>query len=264
MDGEYKNILETAVMAATEAGRMIFERVDTNKQISHKGAFNNLVTDVDRASEKMITDMIRQRHPEHSILAEEGGEVGADGSSFKWVIDPIDGTTNYAHGFPFFCVSIGVIYGKSVKVGAVYDPCRKELFTALDKGGAFLNGKKIGVSHISRMTDALMATGFAYDLSEKSSNVKYFDIMLKKAQAVRRAGSAALDLCYVACGRFDGYWEFNLSPWDTAAGQLIVREAGGLVSTLDGKDFDIYDKEILAANTGIYAEMREVLSSIRA
>jgi len=260
MKEESGRIKEVAVEAAREAGEYSLKRLGSLIEIAHKTSFNDLVTDVDRKCEEIIISRIRKEFPSHSILAEESGE-DITGSTFKWVIDPLDGTVNYAHGFPVFCVSIGIISEGSAKTGVVYDPSRDELFTAEQGKGAFLNGRRINVSEREAVRDSLIATGFAYDISGKAANIDHFKRMLHKAQALRRAGSAAIDLCYVACGRFDGFWELGLCPWDTAAGQLIVREAGGTVTTLKGEPFDIYKKEIVASNGSVHKEMLSLLTA---
>lgn len=255
---DIKMIKEVAQEAAKEAGRYLLERLGNIKEISRKGGINDLVTDVDKRSEQIIITKIKSEFPSHSILAEESGEENND-STFKWIIDPLDGTTNYTHSFPFFCVSIGVSLGSSMKLGVVYDPSRNEFFTAEENKGAFLNGNRIDVSKWGSVGDSLIATGFAYDISGKIANIDHFKKILQYAQAVRRAGSAALDLCYVACGRFDGFWEIGLQPWDMAAGYLIVKEAGGLVSLLNGGPFDIYQNDIVATNRIIHDELIELL-----
>ncbi|MCK5450154.1 MAG: inositol monophosphatase [Candidatus Omnitrophica bacterium] len=257
---EVERMRKVAMEAALKAGKYALKRLDGVKEISQKDGVNNLVTDVDRLSEKMIIDHIHKIFPSHSILAEESGEHDGKGE-FKWIIDPLDGTTNYAHGFPVFCVSIGVIGadGKS-KIGVVYDPSRNEIFYAEEGGGAFLNKKNIRVSTKESVQESLIATGFAYSLEGKVSSIDYFRTILNHAQAVRRAGSAAIDLCYVACGRFDGFWEMGLSPWDTAAGYLIVKEAGGSITTLDGMDFNIFSKEIISTNSRIHKELLALLN----
>lgn len=247
-------IKKVAIKAAKEAGEHALNRMGHLREVSHKGGPNDLVTDVDKKCEEIIISKIKKEFPLHSILAEESGEQLV-GDVFKWIIDPLDGTTNYAHGFPVFCISIGVVYNNSVKVGVVYDPTRDELFTAEEGNGAFLNSEPVKVSTRPKVHDSLVATGFAYNVPGRNDNLTYFKIIMEKAQAVRRAGSAAIDLCYVACGRFDGFWEFGLAPWDTAAGQLMVKEAGGKVTTIDGKPFDIFQKEIVATNGQIHDEM---------
>ena len=252
---------EVAVEAALKAGKYAALRVDNIKDISHKTGANDLVTDVDKASEKIIIETIKKTFPDHYILAEESGDH-LGGGDVKWVIDPIDGTTNYAHGFPVFCVSIGVLVpDEKVKIGVVYDPSRDELFTAEEGKNAFLNGKPISVSKRGSVQESLIATGFEYTLEGKIANMKHFRSVINHAQAVRRAGSAAIDLCYVACGRYDGFWEMGLSPWDTAAGYLIVKEAGGMVTRFDGAEFDIYGKEVIATNGPIHQELSALLNS---
>lgn len=254
-----ERIMKVAREAAVEAGKYILAHMGKIKEISYKEGVNNLVTDVDKASESIIIGRIKDSFPGHSVLAEESGEHFAQ-EGVKWVIDPLDGTVNYAHTFPFFCVSIGVMAEGRVKTGVVYDPVRDELFSAEEGSGAFMNGKSIRVSSAGALNDSLVATGFAYSIEGKASNMELFKRMMGKAQALRRAGSAALDLCYVACGRMDGFWELNLAPWDTAAGQLIVSEAGGKVSTLGGGTYDIYKKDLLATNGNIHTEMSEILA----
>lgn len=254
-----KMIMDTAVSAALEAGKYIKSRVGTLIEVSQKDNKNNLVTDVDKASEGIIISMIKKAFPGHSILAEESGESD-NKEPFLWVIDPLDGTTNYAHGFPFFCVSIAVMQEGEAIIGVVYDPSRDELFTAMKRGGAFLNSRQIKASRTPTVEDSLIATGFAYQPVARLHNLKYMGKVLEIAQAVRRAGSAALDLCYVACGRFDGFWEQGLKPWDTAAGQLIVKEAGGRVTTLEGRTFDIYQKDVLATNSTIHEQILTILN----
>lgn len=249
-----KEIMETAVEAAKEAGSYASGRIGKLKEISHKDGVNNLVTDVDKTSEKMIIGRIKNKFPDHSVLAEESGEH-ASGGEVKWIIDPLDGTINYAHGFPIYCVSIAVSIKESVAVGVVYDPSRDELFSAEEGKGAFLNGTKISVSKRPLLKESLIATGFAYSTEGRIANIDYFKKMLEKAQAVRRAGSAALDLSYVACGRLDGFWEMGLCPWDTAAAQLILKEAGGKISKFNGGEWGIYDKEVIASNGLIHEEL---------
>jgi len=251
---ELAKIKEVAVSVAQEAGNYARQRMGHLKQVSQKSGRTDLVTDVDKKCEEIIIDRIKKDFPAHSILAEESGEHSRE-AAHKWVIDPLDGTTNYAHSFPVFCVSIGVMLNDKVKLGVVYDPSREELFMAEDGKGAFLNGKKIKVSGTKALQDSLVVTGFAYNIQGKIANVEYFKKMLEITQAIRRLGSAALDLCYVACGRFDGFWEFGLNPWDMAAGQLVVKEAGGIVTTMRGGPFDIFKKDITATNGIIHDEM---------
>jgi myo-inositol-1(or 4)-monophosphatase len=252
-----EKILQIAIKAAHKAGEYVLSKVNNVRDISHKRGINDLVTEADRNSEDIIIEEIRNNFPDHSILAEESGEKGEEGI-YKWVIDPIDGTTNFAHGLPIFCISIGVQQAGRTVGAVVFDPNREETFNAVAGEGAFLNGSRIRVSQASTLETSLISTGFAYDYKKKTANLDKFKIMLGKAQAVRRPGSAALDLCYVACGRFDGYWEQFLAPWDTAAGYLIVQEAGGRVSRFDGSEYNIFDKEILASNGHIHEAMMEV------
>lgn len=255
-----KKVRELAEKAAREAGKYALSRLGNIKKVSCKGAFTNLVTDVDKKCERIIIEIVKETYPLHSILAEESGQHISDGD-WKWIIDPLDGTTNYSHGFPVFAVSIGVAFEKDIKIGVVYDPTRDELFSGVEKDGAYLNGAKIKVSNNRTLEKSLISTGFAYSIKGKLTNLEYFKKMLEKAQAIRRAGAASLDLCYVACGRLDGFWEFDLAPWDTAAGQLIVKESGGKVSKLSDENFDIYEKEVLATNGYIHDEMKNVLTT---
>ena len=214
-----KNYKSVAIQAARTAGRILQENLTKEVKIDYKGAVN-LVTNVDREAEKAIVEIITKQFPDHEILAEEGYGRGKE-STYKWIIDPLDGTTNYAHRFPFFCVSIGLEVQKEVIFGVVYDPIRSELFTAETGKGAFLNGEPIHISTIDDLMRSLLVTGFSYDVRETAENNfnHFFDFSVR-AQAVRRTGSAALDFCYVAMGRFDGFWELKLHPWDAAAGSL--------------------------------------------
>ncbi|MBW1855509.1 MAG: inositol monophosphatase, partial [Deltaproteobacteria bacterium] len=219
----------------------------------------NLVTEADQRSEEVILSIIKDSYPNHRILAEETGESG-NSSSFKWIIDPLDGTTNYAHGYPCFCVSLAIEYEEEVIYGAVYDPVKDELFTAEKGKGAFINGKAIKTSSTKQLDQSLLCTGFPYDVrDDMDSNILNFRTFLMKAQAVRRDGSAALDLCHTAAGRFDGFWEQKLFPWDVAAGGLLVTEAGGKLTNFTGGNFSIYDKEI-ASNGLIHDQMVEALN----
>lgn len=256
---DMKAIREFAVETARSAGRLLRENVGKAGRIEFKGAVD-IVTETDRRSEELIMAAIRKAFPGHGILTEESPEVKRD-SPFKWVIDPLDGTTNYSHGFPFFCVSIGFEAEGEVVFGAVYDPMMDELYIAERGRGAELNGKKIRVSEVDDLGKGLLATGFPYDLrSSRDNNLDFFSRFSLKAQAIRRAGSAALDLCYIASGRFDGYWEMKLRPWDVAAGSLIVAEAGGRVSDFSGGPFSIYGNECLASNGHIHGEMARILT----
>jgi myo-inositol-1(or 4)-monophosphatase len=253
-----KGMLGVAFYAASNAGKILKDNFGKSLEIDFKGDIN-LVTDIDRLSEKTIVEIIMDKYPDHQILAEES-EGKRSESPYRWIIDPLDGTTNYAHGFPFFCVSIALEKDREIILGIIYDPLLEEFFVAEKGKGAYLNKKKIEVSSTDNLIHSLLATGFPYDLREsEENNIDHFNNFIMSAQAVRRAGSAALDLCYVAMGRFDGFWELKLSPWDVAAGSLIVKEAGGIVTDFKGGDFDIYSKEILASNKKIHNEMVQVL-----
>jgi len=249
---------ECAEEIAREAGMFLKNRINSEHTIDYKGEIN-LVTEADKISEGMITSKIASLFPDHDILAEEFTYT-TRGSDFTWIIDPLDGTTNYAHGYPFFCVSIALERLDTIIVGIVYDPMLDEMFVAEKGKGAFLNDRAIHVSNTNRVIEGLLATGFPYDIREDShNNLNYFNTMILKAQAIRRAGSAALDLAYVAAGRFDGFWELKLNPWDIAAGWLLVEEAGGIVTDMRGKDYYLESLSILASNGRIHKEMMDVL-----
>jgi myo-inositol-1(or 4)-monophosphatase len=251
-------MINFAIRVAQDAGRLLRDRLHTDFDIAHKGAIN-IVTEVDLASEKLIRDAISTYYPRHEILGEEGG-LTKSRSDYRWVVDPLDGTTNYAHGYPIFCVSIALEHQGETVLGVVYDPMRDELFAAERGGGAVLNNRPIHVSGINDLGNALLSTGFPYDIKTSSfTNLDHWANFAMSAQALRRDGSAALDLCYVACGRFDGFWELNLSAWDTAAGTLIVSEAGGRVTDFGGDEFSNYEPQVLASNGLIHDRMIEVL-----
>ena len=252
-------MLNFAIRVAKDAGRLLRDRFGTRIDIDHKGAID-IVTDVDLASESLIREAISTYYPGHEILAEEGG-LSESGSEYRWIIDPLDGTTNYAHSYPIFCVSIALEWKGEVVIGVVYDPMRDELFTAERGGGATLNNTPIRVSKTAEMMQGLLSTGFPYDIkTSRLTNLDHWENFAMNAQALRRDGAAALDLCYVACGRFDGFWELNLSPWDTAAGALVVAEAGGRLSDFSGGEFSNYEREIVASNGLIHDRMLEVLN----
>lgn len=253
------NFKTTALRAAVESGAILRKNYGRVRSVGHKGEID-LITEVDLKSEQRIIKIIRKEFPDHDILAEEG-HGGDKDSEYRWIIDPLDGTTNYAHAFPCFAVSIALEKRGEVILGIVYDPLREELFSAQKGKGSYLNKKRILVSKTKRISDSLLATGFAYDVHESpENNLNHFSNFTLRAQGIRRAGAASIDLCYVACGRFDGFWEMKLKPWDTAAGSLIVKEAGGRVTDFKGNPFSIYSKEILASNGRIHVEMVEVLS----
>jgi myo-inositol-1(or 4)-monophosphatase len=251
-------MLNFAIRVAKDAGRLLRDRVGTRIDVDHKGSIN-LVTDVDLASERLIREAISTYYPRHEILGEEGG-LSESGSEYRWIVDPLDGTTNYAHGYPIFCVSIALECKGEIVLGVVYDPMRDELFTAERGGGAALNNRPIHVSKTAELMQGLLSTGFPYDIkTSKLTNLDHWANFAMNAQALRRDGAAALDLCYVACGRFDGFWELNLSPWDTAAGALIVTEAGGRVTDFSGGPFSNYKPEVVGSNGLIHGSMLEVL-----
>ena len=251
-------MLKFAIRVAKDAGRLLRDRVGTRIDVDHKGSIN-LVTDVDLASERLIREAISTYYPRHEVLGEEGG-LSESGSEYRWVVDPLDGTTNYAHGYPIFCVSIALECKGEIVLGVVYDPMRDELFSAERGGGAALNNRPIHVSKTAELMQGLLSTGFPYDIkTSKLTNLDHWAHFAMNAQALRRDGAAALDLCYVACGRFDGFWELNLSPWDTAAGALIVTEAGGRVTNFSGGPFSNYEPEVVASNGLIHDRMLEVL-----
>jgi len=254
--------LDTAILAARAAGKVLRKFFATEIRIDFKGEVN-LVTEADRKAEAVIVQTIRKKYPDHRFLAEEGGEHATPesvGSDYKWIVDPLDGTTNFAHSFPMFSISIGLEVHGEVVLGVVYDPLREELFLSEKGKGATLNGRRIHVSKTEKLNASLLVTGFAYDVRQDlMNNLDHFSNFSLRVQGVRRTGSAALDLCYVACGRFDGFWEMKLSPWDTAAGFLIATEAGATVTDFGNHPYQIYLKEILATNGKIHREMVEVL-----
>jgi myo-inositol-1(or 4)-monophosphatase len=253
-----EELFQTAQRTARMAGELIREHYGPQQEVEHKGAVD-LVTRVDRLSEQAIVDALRSAFPEHPILTEEGTSW-ADRSPLRWIIDPLDGTTNFAHGFPVFAVSIALEQDGQIVLGVVYDPLRDEMFAARKAGGAYLNGAELHVSATARLTDSLLATGFPYDIrTDDQTNLDHFGRFALRAQGIRRAGSAALDLCYVAAGRFDGFWELKLAPWDVAAGSLLVTEAGGRVSDFRGGAFDIEGRQVIASNGRVHEEMVALL-----
>jgi len=244
--------------AARHAGQYLLEKFHTDFTVRHKGAIN-LVTEVDVAAEEMITERLRKAFPDHAILAEENNPTTGRGY-YTWIIDPLDGTTSYAHGFPFFSVSIGLEIDGRVEFGVVFDPVRDELFTARRGAGAFCNGDRLSTSAVESLGAGLLATGFPYDIrTSNRNNLANFCAFALNAQGLRRTGSAALDMCYVAAGRLDGFWESKLNPWDCAAGFLMVTEAGGLITDYSGQPTTIYDAEVVASNGRIHDQMIAVL-----
>ena len=248
-------LLETAAEGARRAGRILREKFREPRTISFKGGID-LVTDADKASEAVLLSWLRERHPNHAILSEESG--ASAGSHYRWIIDPLDGTTNYAHQLPHFSVSIAVEGEDGVLVGVVHDPMRNETFSAVRGRGATLDGLPIHPSDIERMDRALLCTGFPYDVREHPEGpAGLIARFLGMVQGIRRLGSAALDLAYTACGRYDGYFEFNLKPWDVAAGALICAEAGAVASRIDGAPYDTSVVDILASAPGIAAPLQQ-------
>ena len=243
-----------AVDLARNAGALLKKKFNKTHKIQYKGDIN-LVTEADKMSENLIIKSIRRAFPDHGILSEESPAVAGSGK-IRWIVDPLDGTTNYAHGYPVFCVSIALENDGKVVLGVIYDPMREELFSTVRGKGVYLNGKKLSVSSIRDISRSLLATGFPYDIREsRENNLDYFSRMAVNVQAIRRAGAAALDLAYLAAGRFDGFWELKLKPWDTAAGCLMVEEAGGSVSDLAGKPWNISSPSVLASNGLIHSKM---------
>jgi myo-inositol-1(or 4)-monophosphatase len=256
-------MLKTAINAAKEAGEIIIESMKNKKIIDYKSAVN-ILTDTDLKSEKKILSIIKEKFPAHSFYTEESSNNKITQDDL-WVIDPLDGTTNFFHTFPHFCISIAHLYRGKVDLGVIYDPFKKELFHAEIGKGSFLNDKKIAVSNTEKLSDSLLITGFAYERGEilKRNLIlieKFFDTGI---QGIRRTGSAALDLCYVACGRADGYWEFAIKPWDHAAGSLIITEAGGKITKINGGNYEVFKNDVIASNSKIHEQMLKILSDTK-
>jgi len=250
---------EVLLEATREAGKIISDYFQGSFTVDNKEGINNLVTEVDKHSEKRIIEIIHKHFPTHSIISEEIGELMQD-SPYQWIIDPIDGTVNFAHGIPLCCVSIGLRYNEDLILGTVYNPMMNELFFAEKGKGAFLNDKPISVSTKSDFRKACLVTGFPYKWPDsKEHPIRVFERFIMEGLPVRRLGSAAIDLCWVACGRFDGFWEYNLSSWDVAAGYLIVQEAGGRITNFEGDPYSVFDKETLATNGHIHEEMLRLI-----
>ena len=245
---------------AREAGALLMGYFHRRVKVEYKGDVD-LVTEADRASEALITRRIRERWPEHNIMGEEGTRT-EQGSEYRWYVDPLDGTTNFAHAYPVCCVSLGLEHKDERVAAVVFDPTRDEMFTAEKGGGAFLNGQPIRVSVVSDLGECLVATGFPSHKRHKNPNIFFYHQITLKTHGVRRAGSAALDLCNVASGRFEGFWEFNLNPWDTAAGVLILEEAGGRVTRFDGQPFRIDSQETLASNGRVHEALLKEFQAI--
>jgi myo-inositol-1(or 4)-monophosphatase len=261
--------LDVAVEAAREAGAILMTELARPVEINYKGEVD-IVTQADGRSEQAIVTRLRNHFPKHAIVAEESGAhaaaaaaaAGGTGPRFCWYVDPLDGTTNFAHGYPWFCVSIGLAEGAPGKeellAGVVYHPVTQEMFTAARDEGAYLNNKRIHVSKIEKLATSLLGTGFPAHKRMQNPNIHYYWNFTLRSHGVRRAGSAALDLASVACGRFEGFWEFGLNPWDTAAGVLLVREAGGMVTDFSGQPYQLGARELMASNSRVHAEMQAV------
>lgn len=246
---------------ARDAGAMLMQYFERRIGFEYKGDVD-LVTEADRTAEKLIVSRLRHLWPEHEIVGEEGTRQNTGLSDFRWYVDPLDGTTNFAHGYPVFCVSIGMEYKGELTAGVIFDPTRNEMFAAERGRGATLNGRKITVSSTKTISEAILATGFPSFKRHKNPNIHFYHQLTLRSHGIRRAGSAALDLANVAAGRYDGFWEFNLNPWDTSAGVLLVREAGGTVTRFDEAPFRIDSKEVLASNTILHRELVENFAAI--
>jgi len=248
--------VDVAEKVAREAGAVLLQCAERGFRISEKARRADIVTDADRASERLIVERLRKVYPDATVVGEESGTHRGSANE-RWIVDPLDGTTNYAHGYPLYCVSIAYEFEGELVAGVIYAPAMNECFRASRGNGAFINHRRISVSTISQVADALTCTGFRP--SDFRRNAEYFEAVSGRAQAVRRDGSAALDLAYVGCGRFDAFWERDLQPWDVAAGTLIVREAGGTVTQMDGSEPHLESGSILATNGRVHDEMRELL-----
>jgi len=256
---DLNKILCRVIKIVVHTGDYIHRISSQKKYISYKGVVN-LVTKFDNVAQTMIVKYLLKNFSEYGILSEENVNHNTI-KPIKWLLDPLDGTTNFAHNLPIWAISLALEANDAVMLGVVYDPTRKELFSAIKGKGAFLNGTRIRVSKTRNLGQSLLVTGFPYDIREsKVNNLNHFAHFCVRAQAVRRLGSAALDLCYTACGRFDGYWELKLSPWDQAAGSLILNEAGGKITDFKGHPFNIYGKEVLGTNGFIHNQMMKVLN----
>jgi myo-inositol-1(or 4)-monophosphatase len=253
---------QLAEAVAREAGEVLRSLHGRVRDVRHKGVVD-LVTEADRASEALIAARLLGVYPDDALLAEEGSGAGQNsGARRRWIVDPLDGTTNFAHGHPVFAVSIALEVERQVVVGVVYDPLRDELFAATAGGGATLNGSSLTCSTVATLIEAMLATGFAYDPTRRLENLSYFARFVAATQAVRREGAAALDVCYVACGRYDGYWERGVSAWDIAAAGLILAEAGGTLGGFLRRPFDIYAREIVASNRSLQAAMQDIIADV--
>jgi myo-inositol-1(or 4)-monophosphatase len=255
-----QTFLDVAVETAKEAGAILLEEFARPVKISYKGEVD-IVTQADKRAETAIVSRLRNHFPKHGIVAEEGGGSESE-SPFRWHVDPLDGTTNFAHGYPCFAVSLGLEEAGEPIVGVIYQPVSGELFTAVKGAGAYLNNKKISVSQIDTLSSSLLCTGFPSVKRSQNPNIHYYWDFTLRSHGVRRDGSAAMDLAAVACGRFEGFWEFGLHTWDVAAGIVLVTEAGGRVTQFNGQTYRLGDRELLASNNRVHTEMQEVAASI--
>jgi myo-inositol-1(or 4)-monophosphatase len=261
MSQELLTFLDIASEAALAAGAILQDKFDNLENIQNKGRPGDLVTEADKASEKVVLEILNRHLPDHQILAEESGTLGGNNSKYRWAIDPLDGTTNYAHGYPVAAVSIGLMVDGKPQVGVVYNPFRNQLLRAATGYGATCNRRPIQVSQTAQLPDTLLVTGFAYDRRETTdNNYAEFCYLTHLTQGVRRSGSASIDLTDVACGRLDGYWERGLSPWDITAGIVILQEAGGKVTAYDGSPININSGRILATNGLIHDSLSQALA----
>lgn len=261
MPQDLKPYLELSKKVAQDAGQILLKGQEEGFSVKYKGK-SDLVTEIDKKSEQFIVEQILTAFPDHSILGEEGSNQTKD-TNYRWIIDPIDGTTDFAHGHPYFCVSIGLEIDGEMAVGAVYAPVYKELFSAAKGMGAFLNDTKMSVSEVETLEEALLGTGFNPSAPELiKENITHFEYFQNKSHGIRRCGAAALDICFVAAGRLDGFWENGLSAWDMAAGKIIVEEAGGTVTALNGNPLNIENRQILATNAKIHQPMVDYFASL--
>jgi myo-inositol-1(or 4)-monophosphatase len=252
-------MIDDLIQISKEAGEIVRDGFNKSLKVEYKSNESDLVTNIDKASEKLISDFIKKKYPSHGILAEEGGSI-KNGSEYVWVIDPLDGTVNFAHGLPIFSISIGLQKNGKTVAGVVYDIGMNVLYSAEAGGGAYADGEKLKVSENSNLRYSLLVTGFPYNIRENPYNaLEKFVALIKASRGMRRLGSAAIDFCYVARGVFDGFWEVFLNPWDICAGKLIVEEAGGLVTNFDGENINIDSKQILASNGKIHKDLIEIL-----
>jgi len=255
-------LLDVAVEAAIAASNIVMDALDKPRAAHHKNTITDLITETDQDSEKLIKNIIRASYPDHGVLAEESGG-DASNSEYLWVIDPLDGTTNFVHGYPSFAISIALNYQHQPQVAVILEMPHKKLYSAIANKGAWCEGNSIACSTTPTLQESLLLTGFGYDHGEKwERNMRLFKEFTNKTQGVRRLGAAAVDLCHVASGKVDGFWEFDLQPWDTAAGILIAKEAGCLISKIDGSEYSIYNDNILVTNPLIHEDMISVINTI--